>query len=120
MNIKVLAGIFKFSNWLIIPLIFFSCGSSSSGSNEKPLAKVGDSYLYPSDMKMSLPSSNGLKQDSAEAAKKYVNNWVREMLLLQKAENNLTDDKKKFDKMVEDYRKSLITYQYESELVKQK
>ena len=81
------------------------------------MAKVGDAYLYLSDLKDI--SSKGDK-DSIEIVKKYINNWIHETLLLQHAEKNLTEDKKKFDKMVQDYRKSLVTYQYESELVKQK
>ncbi|MBI3502027.1 MAG: peptidyl-prolyl cis-trans isomerase [Bacteroidetes bacterium] len=104
----------------IIPLLVFllsSCGNNSSNFKEKPLARVGDSYLFPSDIKEAALSG---EKDSAEKVKKFINEWIHEKLLLQKAENNLTEDKKKFDKMVEDYRKSLITYQYESELVKQK
>jgi hypothetical protein len=108
--------VFSFS-CLLVFFFLFSCKNSSSDFKEKPLAKVGDSYLFFSDLK---EISFGEKKDSAEAVKNFVNNWVREMVLLQKAENNLTEDKKKYDKMVEDYRKSLITYQYESELVKQK
>ncbi len=103
----------------LIPLFIFStsCKNLSSDSKENPLAKVGDVYLYPSDIK---DISSKTEKDSAEVVKKNINNWIRETLLLQHAEKNLTEDKKKFNKMVEDYRKSLITYQYESELVKQK
>ncbi len=78
---------------------------------------MGDVYLYPSDIK---DISSKTEKDSAEVVKKKINNWIRETLLLQHAEKNLTEGKKNFDKMVNDYRKSLITYQYESELVKQK
>ena len=110
----------------LIPLFIFStsCGNSSRESNQKPVARVGDFYLYPSDLHESVPSGKAIsstgEKDSTETAKKFINNWIHEILLLQHAEKNLTEDKKKFDKMVEDYRKSLITYQYESELVKQK
>ena len=79
---------------LFFALFIFSCGNNSLETGEKPLAKVGDSYLYPSDVKVSVFSSNGSKEDSTEMAKKYINNWVHETLLLQKAEKNLTDDKK--------------------------
>ena len=102
---------------LFFLILISSCGNSSTDSKEKSIARVGDSYLYPSDIKdISLKS----KEDSVEIVKKYINNWIHETLLLQHAEKNLTEDKKKFDKRVEDYRKSLVTYQYESELVKQK
>ena len=101
-------------------MVLCSCGSNSSrSSGEKPIARAGAAYLYISDMSDVVPDHTG-KADSAEIAGKYINNWIREQLLLQQAEKNLTEDKIKFDKMVEDYRKSLITYQYESELIKQK
>ncbi|MBI4946697.1 MAG: hypothetical protein HY840_09880 [Bacteroidetes bacterium] len=97
-----------------------SCGSKfSQKQNEKAVARVGDAYLYSSVLK-DLFSKDMDKKDSAEVVRKYINNWVRETLLLQQAEKNLTDEKKDFEKRVEDYRKSLITYEYESELVKQK
>ena len=102
---------------LFFLVLISSCGNSSTDSKEKPLPRVGDTYLYSSDLKDI--SSKGDK-DSAEKANKFINNWIHETLLLQHAEKNLTQDKKKFDKRVEDYRKSLVTYQYESELVKQK
>lgn len=104
--------------YLFFVILISSCRNSSPDSKEKPLARVGDSYLYALDLKDIY--SNNSKEDSAETAKKYINNWIHETLLLQQAEQNLTDDKKKFDKMVDDYRKSLITYEYESALVKQK
>src|ERR1051325_8835496 len=103
---------------VFIESMMVSCGGSERTTNEKPLARVGDAYLYPSDIKDMASGSS--KEDSVKKVSGYINNWIHETLLLQKAESNLTDEKKKFDKMVEDYRKSLITYEYESELVNQK
>lgn len=103
----------------LMPFYLSSCGNVPVTTDEKPVARVGDTYLYPSDLK-EITSKNSEPKDSAEIISKYVNNWIHETLLLQQAEKNLTDDKKKFDKMVDDYRKSLITYEYESALVKQK
>ena len=101
-------------------VLFSACKNTSSGrSNEKPVARVGSAYLYASDLKDVVPN-NSIQKDSADMVSKYINNWIHERLLLEQAEKNLTDDKKKFDKMVNDYRESLITYQYESELIKQK
>ncbi len=96
--------------------LFISCRNPSSSTDEKPLARVGGSYLYPSDLKEITFN----REDSVEMTRTYINNWVRETLLLQQAEKNLAGDKSKYEKMVEDYRKSLITYEYESELVNQK
>lgn len=107
---------------VFLVLLFSSCGNNSSvRSDEKPLARAGNAYLYPSDLKNILSNQDALsRQDSEQFVRQYIGNWVREELLLSHAEKNLTKDKMKFEQMVEDYRKSLITYQYESELVKQK
>ena len=77
---------------LFFVIVSFSCGNNSTGSDEKPLAKVGDAYLYPSEL--NEISSGSSKEDSIQITSKYINNWIREMLLLQKAEKNLSDDKK--------------------------
>lgn len=99
--------------------LFIGGCKSTPASVENPIARVGDAYLYLSEIKEAVTEKSN-PADSIENVNKYINNWVREMLVLQQAEKNLTEDKKDFEKMVENYRKSLVTYQYESELVKQK
>ena len=89
---------------------------STVKKDEEPVARAGERYLYRSDLK-DLSFEGG---DSTKVIEKYINNWIHEMLLLEKAEKNLTEDKTRFDKMVENYRISLVTYEYESQLVKQK
>ena len=42
------------------------------------------------------------------------------MLIVRKAEENLSDEKKNVEKQLQDYRNSLITYAYERELISQK
>jgi len=59
-------------------------------------------------------------KDSLELIKKYIDNWVHETLVIQKAESNLSEDKKNVEKQLQDYRNSLITFAYEKELVNQK
>jgi len=76
-------------------------------------------YLYASDVK-GIIFNKSSEEDSVESVKKQINNWIRETLLLQKAEKNLSGELTNINKMVNDYRKSLLMYQYESELVKQK
>jgi len=60
------------------------------------------------------------KNDSLEITAAYINNWVRQELLLKRAEDNLEESNRDFSKRIEQYRNSLIIYAYESELVKQK
>ncbi len=104
---------------IVVGFLFSSCDNKVANSSEVPLARVGDSYLFWSDVEHSFSDKIEAK-DSIEIVQKYIQDWIKEMLVLHQAENNLTDERKSFDKMVENYRRSLITYQYESELVSQK
>ena len=83
------------------------------------IARAGSSYLYADDIGNIVPKGTPSK-DSLELLKKYIDNWIHESLVVQKAENNLTDEQKDVDKQLQDYRNSLITYAYEKELVRQK
>ncbi len=83
------------------------------------IARANTEYLYLDEVKDIIPSGTTSK-DSAELIKKYIDNWIHESLVTQKAESNLSDEQKNVDKQLRDYRNSLITYAYEKELVKQK
>ena len=69
---------------------------------------------------MEIVPAGSTKDDSARLVSKYIDSWIRETLIVQKAEKNLTDEQKNVTKQLYDYRKSLITYAYERELVKQR
>lgn len=96
-----------------------NCVSLQDQSSEQPVAKVYDNYLYPSDLEH-IFSSGVNKQDSLLIAKNYVDNWIKEQLLLFKAEMNLTEEQKNVERQLENYRTSLLIYKYEEEYVKQK
>lgn len=57
--------------------------------------------------------------DSLSICRNYIDNWVKNQLLLYQADINLTDEQKDFSHQLEDYRNSLIIYEYESELIRQ-
>jgi len=98
-----------------------SCNLLPSKSNKqgKPVARVYDKILYRDDLKGLVPSGTSAN-DSIDITTAYINNWVRQELLLKQAEDNLDENNRDFSKQIEQYRNSLIIYAYESELVKQK
>lgn len=57
--------------------------------------------------------------DSLSITRSYINSWVKNQLLLQKAEENLSEYQKDFSRQLKDYRNSLIFYKYETELIRQ-
>ncbi len=99
--------------------ILASCSSSDENLSRHPLARVNNSYLYKEDV-ASLVMPGMKREDSAEIVSKYIDNWIHDQLALQKAEENLTDSQKNVQKQLDEYRKSLILYAYQKELVKQK
>lgn len=101
-------------------LLFASCSNApEKEKNRIAIAKANNEYLYADEISNLVPAGTPAK-DSLDVLNKYIDNWIRESLVIQKAESNLTDEQKNVEKQLEDYRKSLITYTYEKELVKQK
>lgn len=103
--------------------MLFVVSSCNLLRKEKPdddlLAVVYDDYLYRGDLDGLIPA--GLSAtDSIEITKQYIDNWIRQQVLLNHAEGNLEDDQKDFSKQLETYKNSLIVYAYESELIRQK
>jgi hypothetical protein len=101
--------------------VLSSCSllSQKAKDKETAIARVNDKYLYPEDLKDVVPAGTGAT-DSIEITAAYINNWVRQELLLKQAEDNLEETNRDFTHQIEQYRNSLIIYAYESELVNQK
>ncbi len=102
---------------LLVSISLSGCKHKSETTNV-PLARVGDNYLYINDLKGIIPKTLS-SRDSLLFCRSYINKWVHTQLLLQQAEKNLSEDKLNFKKRLEEYRNSLIIYQYETEFVRQ-
>jgi hypothetical protein len=84
-----------------------------------PVARVFEKYLYSSELK-GVVSPGTSSKDSIEVVKNYINNWIRQELLVHHAESNLPDEQKDFSNELEAYRRSLLIYEFETEYIKQK
>jgi hypothetical protein len=119
LRIKIAGHIF----FLALLLMGFACGSKETGDpeheGEKPVARALDSKLYPSDLKNIVPGDISAK-DSAELMKRYIDKWIQDELVMKFAEKNLTTEQLDIEKEIADYRKNLITYKYQTELIRQK
>jgi hypothetical protein len=108
-------------NRLLILLLIFavSCSSFFKKKSERTLARVYDDYLYESDLKgVVVPGS--LPKDSLLVTRNFIDNWVRQRLIIQQAEKNLSSDQLDFSRQLENYKNSLTIYAYENALVQQK
>ncbi|OFY82474.1 MAG: hypothetical protein A3F72_00155 [Bacteroidetes bacterium RIFCSPLOWO2_12_FULL_35_15] len=110
-------------NILVYSFLFLLLASCDNGPKKDKgrviIARAGEKYFYSDEIKDIVPKGTSAN-DSIGLIKKYIDNWIHESLVIQKAENNLTDAQKNVEKQLTDYRNSLITYTYEKELVKQK
>ncbi len=95
-----------------------SCLGGSRSAGDGVLARVGNEYLYESELEGIVPPGTGVT-DSISIVRNYINNWVKQRVFLEKAVANLQEEDIKFEKQLEEYRNSLIIYKYESELVRQ-
>ena len=59
------------------------------------------------------------KDDSLLFAEHYIRTWVEDLLLYEKAQNNIPDNEE-IDRLVENYRKALIMHTYQEELIGQR
>jgi hypothetical protein len=96
-----------------------SCHYFRKKESEKPVARVSELFLYPSDLKDQIP--NGVSvNDSVRIVRRLIEDWVRDKLLLKKAELYISGSDFNIEKQVEDYRASLLTYKYKQEMLEQK
>jgi len=107
---------------LITPLLiilFASCSLIEEKKDDDVIARVKNKYLLLSDIESIVPKETSI-EDSTLIIYNYIQTWIKENLILQKAELNLKVDQKDFQKQLEDYRKSLIIFSYEKELINQR
>lgn len=107
----------KLASVLFLIILLGSC-KGPSGNSESVLARVYDDYLYESEVKGIIPEGTH-GRDSVNIVKNYIASWVSQRLFLHKAEKNLTKNDLDFEKQLDDYRNSLIIYEYESKLIEQ-
>lgn len=105
---------------LPMQLCLISCREETKDlPKEKPVARVLDAYLYPSDLKNIVPRDISSK-DSAQLIKNYIEKWIQDELVLKHAEQNLTTEQLNIDKQMAEYRKNLLIFNYQTELISQK
>jgi len=92
---------------LFIALLLTSC----RGKRDKVLAEVYYHRLYESELRQNMPT--GLSPaDSIALANDFIDNWLKEKILLHEAERKLSLRDKNFDKKIEEYRNTLLINRY--------
>lgn len=100
-------------------LMLVSCDYLSLKHDTKtPIAKVMDVMLYQEEIADIIPKDLEGK-DSILFVKSYINSWIKQQLLLQKAALNLSENVDKFEHLVKKYREELYINSYKEAVVKQ-
>lgn len=95
------------------------CSLFERNTHEEPLARVFEAYLYPSDLSDVIPDGTNT-QDSIIISERFVETWVKDQLMLNRAEQALSEEQKDFEKQIEEYHRSLLIYSFRQKLLQQK
>lgn len=102
---------------LVIASSLVSCGKNKTTSRRIAVAGAGNSVLYRDEIP-ALITAGTSDTDSIAIVQNYINKWAKKVLLLQKAEDNLSPElKKEIDKQVEETRANLVIYQYQRQMM---
>ena len=96
----------------------FDTNVSEDQAGDEPLARVYDRYLYTQDLDGLMPEDLA-ESDSLAFLQNYINVWAKDQLMILKAEYNLTEDQKNFEKQIEEYRNDLLKFAYRQKYISQ-
>ena len=104
---------------ILFSIFLLSCNSVKIENDEIKIASVGNKILYQTELEYSFPSGLN-EEDSISFLNQFVQNWIINQLLLQKAEELLPEKTKNVDAKLEQYRISLLSYEFEELYIKQR
>ncbi len=98
----------------VIGLILAGCQYFQRDVDKTPVAKIYDTYLYFEDIDTAVYQQKS-PEDSLNAIHQYIEEWAYRTLLLKQAERNV--DTVKINRLVEQYRRDLLTDTYKDRLL---
>lgn len=102
----------------ILVLLVCSCNYFKPQQKPQSIARVGKNYLYKSDIATLVPKGTS-KEDSILLVRDFIDRWASQKLLINAAERNLSDNKKKaYNNLIKQYKVDLYTSAYIEEVVK--
>jgi len=110
---------------LFIGLIFSGCDLFIKKDEQvqtltgKPIARVENELLFIEDLK-ALELHKLSKEDSTLLSEKYIHNWIKRELLLQKAASAAGPFSEELESNVKKYREDLLLFEYEKTFLKEK
>lgn len=109
----------KLNKYLFASLFCLTACTSPVEKNQDAVVQIGSRVLTHSELNESLPVLFQSPEDSLLAAEHFIRLWINDQLLYNLAQKNIAD-KKSIEQLVENYRHSLIIYQYQEQLINEK
>ena len=103
---------------LLLATMMTACGNEDIHNGKTPIARVFDSYLYYEDLGKLVPKGAS-SSDSTSLVTQYIDVWVKQQLMIKKAELNLTSEQMDVQKQLDEYRNNLLIYKYKDAFVKE-
>lgn len=97
----------------LVLTIFSACKNSDS---KDVIAEYKGAQLLKSEIPVDLfdEKNNG---DSSARLKQFVEKWIENQIIVQAAEETLSDEEKNKEKLINDYRNSLLIFEYHQKMV---
>ena len=107
--------------FLLVAIVFslFACKKAIQTDEPDALVKVNNRILSRSEVQKVIPKGSS-SSDSLLLAESYIKKWIKDELIQEVALRNLGEDKELIDKLVDNYRRSLIRYRYQEKLINEK
>ena len=103
----------------LMMLLIGACGKPQyDHKGRTPLVELDGNFLYQEDLAAVQPVGQS-KDDSLLFAEHYIRNWAEDILLYEKAQNNIPDNAE-IEQLVKNYRKALIMHVYQQSLIQEK
>ncbi len=100
-------------------VLWGGCSPTEEDPLLDPIVTVDGVSLTLGELRRAIPDNLG-SQDSMAMADDYIGRWVRTKLMLRQAEINLSTEEKDVEKLLEDYRTSLLVHLYQQKILEQK
>ena len=106
---------------LLYILVLAGCDRFTSGPDPEQIknnaiARVDEQYLFREDLATIFPEKISA-EDSAQIAERFINNWIRKQLMIMESAKNVPYNQEELERKVQDYRNSLLIYEYEKQYV---
>lgn len=107
---------------IVTAVVLLACGGACNSwpgfkADDEVIARVGTTYLYRSELAATMPSGIEVA-DSTNYAQAFISKWMVGQLKLQEAEKILSQSESDIDKLVEEYRRSLLVHRLDRHYLK--